>query len=184
MHIEPVRLGLARDASPDARQCLAPRFGDRLVALLTGEKALSRREPAPRPFDSAVDRRVDLILHGAVLCPTDRHGRNIGQERTVSRRRRSGGLLRGVQSGLSCPMSALGEPSAAALDAEPDFAMRSRDFAVRGLQVFARAAMSGTSTTLFGAPESTHRIIALPTSFSVSAGKNSAMTGRSGSITR
>ncbi len=155
MHIEPVRLGLARDAPPDARQCLAPRFGNGLAALLTGEEALSLCEPAPRPFDSAVDRRVDLILHGAVLRPTDRHARNIRKERMVSRRRRSGGLLRGVQPGLSCPMSAL-----------------------------AKAAMSGTSTTLFGAPESTHRIIALPTSFSVSDGKNSATTGRSGSITR
>ena len=92
MHIEPVRLGLARDAPPDARQCLAPRFGDRLAALLAGQGALSLREPAPRPFDSAVDRRVDLILHGAVLRPTDRHGRNIGQERTVSRRCRSARL--------------------------------------------------------------------------------------------
>jgi hypothetical protein len=87
MPIEPVRLGLARDAPPDARQCLAPGFGYRLAALLAGEEALSLREPAPRPFDSAVDRRVDLILHGAILRPTDRHGRNIGQERTVSRRR-------------------------------------------------------------------------------------------------
>ena len=146
VHVESVRLGLARDAPPDARQCSAPRFGDRLAALLAGQRALSLREPAPRPFDSAVDRRVNLILHGAVLRPTDRHARNIRKERTVSRRRRSG--------------------------------------AMRGLQVFARAAMSGTSTTLVGAPESTHRIIALPTSFSVSAGKNSAMTGRSGSITR
>src|SRR5580698_7454465 len=87
VHVEPVRLGLARDALPDARQCVAPRFGDRLAALLTGEEALSLRKPAPRPFDSAVDRRVDLILHRAVLRPTDRHGQNIGQGRTVSRRR-------------------------------------------------------------------------------------------------
>src|SRR5580692_7488639 len=90
-HVAPVRLGLAWDARPDARQCLAPCFGDRLAALLAGEEALSLREPAPRPFDSAVNRRVDLILHGAILRPTDRHGRNIGQERTVSRRRGSGG---------------------------------------------------------------------------------------------
>ena len=110
MHIEPVRLGLARNAPPDARQCLAPRFGDGLAALLTGEEALSLREPTPRPFDSAVDRRIDLILHGAVLRPTDRHGRNIRQERTVSRRRGSGALLRVVQPGLSCPMWSLGEP--------------------------------------------------------------------------
>jgi len=74
MHIEPVRLGLAGDAPADARQCLAARFGDRLAALLAGEEALSLREPAPRPFDSAVDRRVDLILHRAILRPTDRHG--------------------------------------------------------------------------------------------------------------
>jgi hypothetical protein len=87
VHVAPIRLGLAWDAPPDARQCLAPRFGDRLAALLAGQRALSLREPAPRPFDSAVDRRVDLILHGAVLCPTDRHGQNIEQGRTVSRRR-------------------------------------------------------------------------------------------------
>jgi len=123
VHVELVRLGLAQDAPPDARQCLAARFGDRLAALLTGEKAFSLREPAPRPFDSAVDRRVDLILHGAVLRPTDCHARNIRKERTVSRRRRSGSLLRGVQPGLSCRMSGLGEPSATALDAEPDFAI-------------------------------------------------------------
>jgi hypothetical protein len=90
MRIEPVRLGLARDAPPDARQCLAPRFGDRLAALLTGEETLSLREPAQRPFDSAVNRRVNLILHGAVLRPTDRHQRNIRHKRTVSRRRGSG----------------------------------------------------------------------------------------------
>ena len=86
VHVEPVRFGLARDAPPDARQCLAPRFGNRLAAVLAGTEALSLREPAPRPFDSAVDRRIDLILHGAVLRPTDRHGQNIGQKRTVSRR--------------------------------------------------------------------------------------------------
>jgi predicted nucleic acid-binding protein len=86
VHVEPVRFGLARDAPPDARQCLAPRFGNRLAAVLAGTEALSLREPAPRPFDSAVDRRVDLILHSAVLRPTDRHGQNIRHERTVSRR--------------------------------------------------------------------------------------------------
>jgi hypothetical protein len=42
------------------------------------------REPAPRSFDGAVDRRVDLILDSAVLRPTDRHHRNIAQERTES----------------------------------------------------------------------------------------------------
>jgi len=94
MHIEPVRLGLARNAPPDARQGLAPRFGDRLAALLTGEEALSVRESAPRAFDSAVDRRVDLILHGAILRPTHRHDRNIRQVRTLSRRRGSGGSAR------------------------------------------------------------------------------------------
>ena len=89
VHVEPVCLGLARNARPDARQCLAPRVGDRLVALLAREEALSLREPAPRPFDRAVDRRVDLILHGAVLRPTDCHPRNIEQEQTVSRWRGS-----------------------------------------------------------------------------------------------
>jgi len=103
VHVEPVRLGLARDAPPCARQCLAARFGDGLAALLAGEQALSLREAAPRPFDSAVDRRVDLILDGAVLRPTDRHGQKIGRERRVSRRRGSGGLLRVVQPRLSCP---------------------------------------------------------------------------------
>jgi hypothetical protein len=89
VHIQPVRLGLARDAPPDARQCLPPRFGDRLAALLTGEEAVSPREPAPRPFDSAVYRRVDLILHGAILRPTDRHRRTIRRGRRVSRGRGS-----------------------------------------------------------------------------------------------
>jgi hypothetical protein len=97
VHVEPVRLGLARDAPLDARQYLAPRFGDRLAALFAGQRALSLREPAPRPFDSAVDRRVDLILHGAVLRPTDPPCSKQGKERTVSRRRRSGGLLPGVR---------------------------------------------------------------------------------------
>jgi hypothetical protein len=99
MHIEPIRLGLARDAPPDARQCLAPRFGNRLAALLTGEEALSLREPAPRPFDGAVDRRVDLILYGAILRPTDRHGRKIRQERTVSRDRRRRQIFHSGRSG-------------------------------------------------------------------------------------
>ena len=101
MHIEPVRLGLARHAPSDAQQCLAPRFGDRFAAVLAGEEALSLREPAPRPFDRAVDRRVDLILHGAVLGPTDGHGQNIGQERTVSRRMGAAGCSASV--GLSRP---------------------------------------------------------------------------------
>ena len=85
VYVETVQLRLARNAPADARQCLAPRFGDRLPAVRACQQALSLRESAPRAFDSAVDRRVDLILHRTVLRPTDRHGQNIVQERTLSR---------------------------------------------------------------------------------------------------
>ncbi len=73
MHIDPVRLGLARDARPDSLQRFAPPLGDRLPALLAGQEALSLRESTPRPFDGAVHRCIDLILHGTILRPTDRH---------------------------------------------------------------------------------------------------------------
>ena len=85
VRVEPVRLGLAWDAPLDARQRSAPCFRDGLAALFTGQRALSLREPTPRPFDRAVDRCVDLILHRAVLCPTGRHRRSLGRARTMSR---------------------------------------------------------------------------------------------------
>jgi len=103
MRIEPVRLGLARDAPPDARERLPPRFGNRLLALLAGNEALALSEPAPRPFDGAVDRRIDLILHRTVLRPTDRHDRRLTQEGTASRRAApasvaTGAIARGTRS--------------------------------------------------------------------------------------
>jgi hypothetical protein len=42
-------------------------------------------------------------LHGAILRPTDRHGRSIGQKRTASKRRGSDGLLGAVQAAMSAP---------------------------------------------------------------------------------
>src|SRR6185312_14754511 len=64
---------LAIDAQPHAGHGLAPRLGDLRVALLAMREASPARQLAARALDGVVDRRVDLVLNGAVAGPACGH---------------------------------------------------------------------------------------------------------------
>src|SRR3546814_2561592 len=58
---------------------LAPRLGDFHVALLTTTQAGPLRQLAAHSLDRVLDGRVDLVLDGAIACPTGCHVRLLGR---------------------------------------------------------------------------------------------------------
>src|SRR3546814_6730723 len=61
------------------------RLGDFHVALLTATQAGPLRQLAAHSLDRVLDGRVDLVLDGAIACPTGCHVRLLGrrsEERT------------------------------------------------------------------------------------------------------
>jgi len=69
---------LARDAQTHARHGLAARLGDGIVALLASREAGTLRQLAAHPLNAVFDRRVDLVLHGAIPCPAGCHVASTG----------------------------------------------------------------------------------------------------------
>ena len=65
---------LAVDTQARARHRLAPRLGDRCVALLALHAARPARQPAACTLDRVLHRCIDLVLHRAVAGPSGRHG--------------------------------------------------------------------------------------------------------------
>ena len=57
---------LAGDAQAHAGHGLAPRLGNRGIALLAMRQPGAARQLAARAPDGVVDGRVDLVLHGAI----------------------------------------------------------------------------------------------------------------------
>jgi hypothetical protein len=64
---------LAGDAQADARQRLAPRLWNGLVAFFASRQTWPLRKLAPGTLDSILDGGIDLILHGAIAGPTCGH---------------------------------------------------------------------------------------------------------------
>src|SRR5690606_32999250 len=65
---------LARYAQAHARNRQPPRLGDSLIAFLAMGKAGTLLQLASRPFDRVFDGCVNLVLHGAIACPSGCHG--------------------------------------------------------------------------------------------------------------
>src|SRR5690606_36356285 len=59
----------------NARHRAASRLGDGFAALLAVRPPRSRAQAAARALDRILHGGVDLVLHGAVACPTGRHMR-------------------------------------------------------------------------------------------------------------
>jgi hypothetical protein len=68
-----VGLGLTRDAPANSWDSQPPRLRDLLAAVLAVGEALTSVQSTPGASDLITDARIDLILHGSIVSPTNRH---------------------------------------------------------------------------------------------------------------
>jgi hypothetical protein len=73
IYIVTVGLGLAGNAATNAWDGLPPGFRDLLAAVLAVGEALAFAQREPSPGDRIVDARIDLVLDGSIVGPTNRH---------------------------------------------------------------------------------------------------------------
>src|SRR5450631_3572818 len=69
--------GLAGHAKAHAGNRVAPRLGDHRCAFGAMLQRRAPRQLALSALDRVLDRRVDLLLHRTITCPTRRHVRHL-----------------------------------------------------------------------------------------------------------